>query len=131
MREGIQHRKVFESYEAAFQTWHLRNYRVHNEDKKQLEEEVRSKLLAMGRAQMEVDHLVYLIDNPYIMSSEKEDLEMVTRPYDVSSKIITTIGGTLYAIVRLMLLALSCAALRSVPEGVYTTTWTKFLPNIS
>lgn len=54
-------------------------------------------------------------------------LEKVISPRDLISRIITIIGGTLYAVVRKMLLALAFAAPRSVLEGVYTTTWTKFL----
>ena len=80
---------------------------------------------------MEAEHLIYLIQDPRIMKDEKEKLEKIILPCDTISSIIAIISGTLYALVRIMLLVLAFAALRSVPEGVYATTWTRFLPNIS
>jgi hypothetical protein len=85
----------------------------------------------MGLTLMEVDHLIYLIEDSRIVKGEKEKLEKVISPRDLTSQITTIIGGILNAVVRMILLALAFAALRSVPEGVYITTWTKFLPNIS
>ncbi len=131
MRSGIQHRKVFVSYKAAFQTWHGRDHLDYNWELDQLENEVKSNLLSRGLILIKVDHLIYLMQDPRIMTYEEEELEKVISPRDITSVVIAVIGGTLYAIVRIVLLALAFAALRSVPDGVYTTTWTRFLPNIA
>lgn len=104
---------------------------AHNRETDQLDKEIKPKLLAMGITLVEADHLIYLMQDQRIIKSEKEKLDNIISPRDTTSRTITIIGGTLYAIIRMMLLALAFAALRSVPEGVYTTTWTRFLPNIS
>lgn len=53
---------------------------VYKWEKDQLDNEVRSKLLAIGIAQKEVDHLIYLMQNPCIMMGEKRMLEKVISP---------------------------------------------------
>jgi hypothetical protein len=49
---------------------------------------------------MEVNHLIYLIQDPRIVKGEKEKLEKVISPRDLTSRITTIIGGTLYALSR-------------------------------
>jgi hypothetical protein len=65
------------------------------------------------------------------MRQRKQCLYDVIRSCNCVAGIITVVGGSLYASVRLILLSLAFCALRYVPEGVYTTSWTTFLPNIS
>lgn len=85
----------------------------------------------MGLTPMQAEHLIYLILHPEIMKLEEDELKKVTSPLNRASRFITIIGSILYAVIRMVLLVLAFAALRSVPQGVYTTTWTRFLPNIS
>jgi hypothetical protein len=65
------------------------------------------------------------------MDKKRAELEEIIAPSNRVSRVITIIGGTLYASVRLVILCLAIIALRKVPVGVYATTWTRFLPNIS
>jgi hypothetical protein len=65
------------------------------------------------------------------MDMKKKVLDDVIRPCNRMARVISIVGGMLYASVRLILLSLAFCALRYVPEGVYTTSWTRFLPNIS
>jgi hypothetical protein len=120
---GIHHDKFFRSHEAALA--------ASRDVDGEIMEKVKPRLLAEKLTQSEVDYLMYLIRHPRSMKREKDRLEKVISSCNRASKNITIIGGTLYAVVRLVLLALAFAALRSVPEGLYTTTWTRFLPNIS
>jgi hypothetical protein len=45
--------------------------------------------------------------------------------------ITTIIGSVLYGIARLIIIIIMFTSLRSVPAGVYTSTWTRFLPSYS
>jgi hypothetical protein len=65
------------------------------------------------------------------MDDKKKALKAVIDSSDTAGRVVTSIGGILYASVRLILLSLAFCALRYVPEEVYTTSWTRFLPNIS
>jgi hypothetical protein len=127
---GIHHRNAFKSFEKAFEDWGHQEEPFGGTD---IEPEVKRRLLAniKNPTLTEVEYLVHLIRHPDIIRDEGKRLRKVTFPCDLASRAITIIGGTLYAAVRLMLLALAFGALRSAPEDLYTATWTRFLPNIS
>jgi hypothetical protein len=58
------------------------------------------------------------------------DLRKALYAKERASRVMPIIGGILYAAVRMMLLALSLANIRYVPEDLYIT-WTSLLPSIS
>jgi hypothetical protein len=65
------------------------------------------------------------------MDDNRKALKAAIELPDTAGRVVTSIGGILYASARLILLSLAFCALRYVPEDVYTTSWTRFLPNIS
>jgi hypothetical protein len=119
IRWRIHNGKMFDSFEAA-----RRAYRHAREARETLREELED----MG---IQPDFLLFLIRHPGFIRGEKERLENILIPCDRASRFITVMGGIFYAIVRIIILALAFAALRFVPEGVYITSWTGLLPNIS
>ncbi|KAK3983878.1 hypothetical protein QBC44DRAFT_390445 [Cladorrhinum sp. PSN332] len=44
---------------------------------------------------------------------------------------IVYVTGIVYCIARLMVVAVGLSSLRSMPDGVYVTTWTRYIPSIS
>jgi hypothetical protein len=127
IRLKIRHRLVFDSYDTAQEkaVSHLAN----NDRKQELEKE----LLALDLRQEDIRFLFDVLSSRggKGMRQRKKCLYDVIRPCNRVAGIITVVGGALYASVRLILLSLAFCALRYVPEGVYTTSWTTFLPNIS
>jgi hypothetical protein len=91
---------------------------------------VKSNLLKVRLTVREVDYLIYLIQHPRVMIGEKERLEshIATRP-----KLSDHHNYRRHTVCNRQVdaSALAFAPLRYVPEGVYITTWTIFLPNIS
>jgi hypothetical protein len=127
IRLKIRHRLVFDSYDMAQEK--VLSHLANDNRKQQLEKE----LLALGLHQEDIRFLFDLLSSQgkEEMRERKNCLYDVIRPCNRVAGIITVVGGALYASVRLILLSLAFCALRYVPEGVYTTSWTSFLPNIS
>ena len=94
---------------------------------------LRGQLQTLGLEKYEIDFLIKSLtdEGRRKMNKRKKRLYKVIRPYNRVAGVITIIGGILYASARLMLLSLAFCALRYVPEGVYTSSWTRYLPNIS
>lgn len=84
-----------------------------------------------GLEDFEIEYLFSIMHLRQGMDKKRAELEEIIAPCNRVSRVITIIGGTFYASVRLIILCLAIIALRNVPEGVYDTTWTRFLPNIS
>jgi hypothetical protein len=116
IRWRFHHGKMFNSFEAARRAY------LHAP-------EAREELEDMGIQQP--DFLLSLIKHPGLIRGEKERLKNILIPCDKASRFITIMGRIFYAIVRIVILALAFAALRFDPEGVYITSWTRLLPNIS
>jgi len=121
----IRHRLVFESFEES---WKAASPSLSNAI---LAEELRQGLLILELEEYEIDFVFWALRDRRNIDKPKKKLYDVFRPCNRVAGFITIIGGTLYASARLILLSLAFCALRYVPEGVYTTTWTRFLPNIS
>lgn len=96
-----------------------------------IEREHREQLSDLGLEAWEINFLLYITASETLMQDLKNDLDATLDPCNTAGRVITVFGGTLYAAIRLMLLSLAFCALRYVPEGVYTTSWTRVLPNVS
>lgn len=79
----------------------------------------------------DLELLFALINIKKFVRDQEHKLNETTRLWKKVSTFCFIIAGVLYAAVRMILLALAFAALRSMPEGVFTSTWTRYLPNIS
>ena len=122
LERGIHHHKFMTAY---------RVYKSRYPSKVGFNNDVRELLLGRGLDTREVNFLLYVILQDDFVFFEVERLQSVINHCNRASAFITIVAGIPYVIIRLTLLALAFAALRSVPEGVYTSTWTRFLPNIS
>jgi hypothetical protein len=127
IRLKIRHRLVFDPYDTP--QGRALSHLANNNGKQQLEKE----LLALGLHQEDIRFLFDLLSSKGTngMRQRKKCVYNIIRPCNQVSGIITVVGAALYASVRLILLSLAFCALRYVPEGVYTTSRTGFLPNIS
>jgi len=63
--------------------------------------------------------------------AQDQSLQTFRRHCDRVSRVITIVAGIFYTIARIALLVIAFTSLRSVPEDVYTTSWTQFLPHVS
>lgn len=79
----------------------------------------------------DLELLFALINIKDFVRDQEHKLNETARLWKRVSTFCFIIAGVLYAAVRLTLLALAFAALRSMPEGVFSSTWTRYLPNIS
>jgi hypothetical protein len=96
--------------------------------------DLRQNLSSLDLEPFEVDFLLFFMrskESKTYMVDKKRALKAAIDPSDTAGRVITSIGGILYASVRLIILTLAFCALRYVPEEVYTTSWTRFLPHIS
>jgi len=50
---------------------------------------------------------------------------------DTITGVLSLVAGTLYGIARMALLLVAFTSLRSVPEALYTDSWTRYMANIS
>ena len=78
-----------------------------------------------------IEFVVNLIKNDNLIKDTQEILNKVIHRSNQASRVISIISGMLYAVIRLILLLLAFSVLRSIPKGVYTTTWAENWPNIS
>jgi hypothetical protein len=135
IRRGSYSRESFPSYNIALDLWegNLAPLAKSLEaiDEAQREHLTRQALWVRRLQAHEIDFVFHLIRNHNLIKDTQEMLNKVILPSDQASRVISIIGGMLYAVIRLILLSLAFSALRSVPEGVYTTTWVENLPNIS
>lgn len=116
---GIRYDSVLNSYDKV----------LHNNEP--LKDELQQELSNLGLQAFEIEFLLSIQDSKRAMEERKSALKAVIDPCNAFAKAITFVSGTLYALVRLILLSLAFCALRYVPEGVYATSWTRYLPNIS
>ncbi|OCL06695.1 hypothetical protein AOQ84DRAFT_410365 [Glonium stellatum] len=72
-----------------------------------------------------------LLNITFVTGIHRDKLESAISPRDRASRLITIVGGLFYAVIRMLLLVLTFCAFRSVPEGLFIGTWTRFLPSIS
>jgi hypothetical protein len=135
IHRGSYRRESFPSYNAALDLWEgsltLPDNSLEAMGEAQREHLTREALRVRRLRAHEIDFVFYLIKNHNLIKDTQEMLNKVLLPSDQASRVISIIGGILYVVIRLILLSLAFSALRSVPEGVYTTTWVETLPNIS
>lgn len=96
------------------------------------EDFVKAKFKARGVDIPDGCYCDHLLAQKNILLNESIKVHNFTRKNgDQISRAITIFAGILYSIARVALLVICFTSLRSVPEDLYVTSWTRFMPNIS
>lgn len=119
-------------YMDASETWDMASHIASDSDKTRLADKFYSTFCNDQAADpIGLGFVFSRVTDEETRSHARKTLQYVIEPGNLISRFITISAGLLYVIARLILLTLSFCAFRSAPEGLYATTWTTFLPNIS
>jgi hypothetical protein len=95
------------------------------------EDFLRKKFRAEGHSIPDGYFFDHILDQRDGLFDQWFDTEKVRARCDQLSMIVASFSGILYTIARAALLVVAFTSLRSVPEELYITSWTRFMPNIS
>jgi hypothetical protein len=95
------------------------------------EDFVRDRFKAEEQSVPDGYYLEYLVEQKYTIFQQEDDADAFQMRCYQFSRVVAIFSGTLYAISRAALIVVAFTSLRSVPEELYVTSWTRFMPNVS